>query len=94
MRDYTGLMDIWRALILSLKSSGALSNEISTSDSRNVIQVSSAVAFAIARYSTSTLDLETVGCFLETHEMRLDPRYTQMPEMLLLVFGQPTNLHH
>ncbi|KGN50559.2 hypothetical protein Csa_018853, partial [Cucumis sativus] len=51
---------------------------------KNVIQVSSAIAFAIARYSTSTLDLETVGCFFETHEMRLDPRYTQMPELHLL----------
>ena len=62
--------------------------------SKNVIQVSSAIAFAIARYSTSTLDLETVGCFFETHEMRLDPRYTQMPEVLLLVVGQSTNLYH
>jgi hypothetical protein len=46
------------------------------------------VRLAKALYSDSELDLETVVCFLDFHEMREDPRNTQKPETDFLVVGQ------
>jgi hypothetical protein len=46
------------------------------------------VRLANALYSDSELDLETVVCFLDFHEMREDPRNTQKPETYFLVVGQ------
>jgi hypothetical protein len=39
----------------------------------------SAVALAIALYSASVLNLDTVPCFLAIHEIRLGPKNTQKP---------------
>ena len=44
-----------------------------------LIQINSDVALAIALYSASVLDLATVGCFLEFHEIKLFPRYIRNP---------------
>jgi len=39
----------------------------------------SAVAFAIALYSASVLDRETVTCFLALHDTRFDPKKIAKP---------------
>lgn len=49
----------------------------------------SAVAFAIALYSASVLDLETVCCLRELHETRLVPRKIAKPPVDLLSLGHP-----
>jgi hypothetical protein len=41
--------------------------------------MSSAVALAMDLYSTSVLDLETVGCFFADHEIRLEPKKIAKP---------------
>jgi hypothetical protein len=46
--------------------------------------MTSAVASAIALYSASVLDLDTVLCFLALQEIRLDPRNTAKPPIDLL----------
>ena len=46
---------------------------------RELIQINSDVALAIALYSASVLDLATVACFFELQEIRLLPRYTRKP---------------
>jgi hypothetical protein len=51
--------------------------------------MSSAVAFIIALYSASVLDLETVGCFLADHEMRLEPKKRVKPPVDLRSSKQP-----
>ena len=43
----------------------------------------------MARYSASALDLDTVVCRLEDHEMRELPRNTQKPYMERRVSGHP-----
>ena len=48
-----------------------LCNRIQVSLIRKVIHVSSVAATVIARYLASELDLETMGCFLEDHDMQL-----------------------
>lgn len=50
-----------------------------TLSSLSNIQMISAVALAIALYSASVLDLETVACFLELQEIKLDPKNIQKP---------------
>ena len=47
---------------------------------------------AMARYSASALDLETVVCRLEDHETRESPRKTQNPDVERRVSGQPAQL--
>ena len=49
----------------------------------------SETALAMARYSASTLDLDTVFCRLDDHEMREDPRKMQKPEVDRRVSGHP-----
>jgi hypothetical protein len=39
----------------------------------------SAVAFTIDLYSASVLDRETVGCFLEHQEIKLEPKNVAKP---------------
>jgi hypothetical protein len=46
--------------------------------------MTSAVASAIALYSASVLDLDTVLCFLALQEIRLDPRNTAKSHVDLL----------
>jgi hypothetical protein len=55
----------------------------------NRSQVSSKHVLAIARYSDSADDLETITCFFDFHEMREFPRKTQNPVTDLLVAWQP-----
>ena len=47
-----------------------------SSEKIDCIQHSSAVAIARPRYSASVLDFETVFCFLELQETRLEPILT------------------
>jgi hypothetical protein len=47
------------------------------------------VAFAKDLYSSSVLDLDTVACFLELHDMRFDPRKTAKPPVDLLSLEHP-----
>ena len=61
---------------------------ISSSLSKDWSQVSSHVALAIALYSASAEDLETVCCFLDFQDIKELPRNTQKPKMDLLVSGQ------
>lgn len=68
---------------------GVLSKGMCISRSKKDIQVSSAVVLAITRYSTSELDLDTVGCFFDDQDMRFELRNTQQPKVLLLVAGHP-----
>jgi hypothetical protein len=50
-----------------------------SSSSNDCNQISSAVAFAMALYSASVLDLETVGCFLALHDIKFAPKKTTNP---------------
>ena len=57
---------------------------------RKVSQVIYVALDARDRYSASALDLETVSCCFEDHEIQLAPRKIQYPDVLLLVFMHPT----
>jgi hypothetical protein len=48
-----------------------------------------AVAFAMALYSASVLDLETVDCFCALHDIRFDPIKTANPPIDLLSSRHP-----
>jgi hypothetical protein len=69
----TGLDDKYFAPILSHHNQGALGHGILNSSIRIWIHITSAVAFAIALYSASVLDLETVACFLALQDIKLEP---------------------
>jgi hypothetical protein len=47
--------------------------------SRVRIRIISALAFAVALYSVSVLDLDTVSCFLALQETKLAPKNIQKP---------------
>jgi hypothetical protein len=51
--------------------------------------MSSVVALAIALYSTSLLERETMGFFLVHHEIRFDLKKTTKPPILLRLSEQP-----
>lgn len=51
--------------------------------------VSSAEAKAMERYSTSVLDLATIGFFFALQERQLGPKKVQNPEVDRRVRGQP-----
>jgi hypothetical protein len=53
------------------------------------IYIISAVAFAIALYSASVMDLEMVGCFLALHEIKFKPRKMTKPPVDLLSSKHP-----
>jgi hypothetical protein len=64
------------------------------SSSSNVYtHIISVVAFAIALYSTSVLDIEMVGCFQALHDTRLDPRKTANPPSTAYHPGTWPNQH-
>jgi hypothetical protein len=77
------------APILSKNEIGA--EERNTPSSRNNAwsQISSAAAFAVALYSASVEEQETVGCFLEFQDRRLEPRETQYPDVDFRSLGYP-----
>ena len=75
----TGFADKYFAPILSHHSLAALGQLILSSYSKIWIHITSAVALAIALYSDSVLDLDTVGCFLELQDTKFDPRKTAKP---------------
>jgi hypothetical protein len=80
------------APILSQKRAGADGKKTPSSESKDWSHVSSAAALAIALYSDSVLDQETVGCFLELQEIRFVPRKTQNPEVDFRSSGHPAQL--
>jgi hypothetical protein len=51
--------------------------------------MSSAVTFTKALYSESVLDHEIVACYLELHDIKLDPRKIAKPHVDFLSFGHP-----
>jgi hypothetical protein len=53
----------------------------------------SAVALAMALYSTSVLDLDNVFHILALQEMQLEPRNATNPSVDLLSSTLPANLH-
>jgi hypothetical protein len=57
--------------------------------SKVCIHIISTVAFVIALYSASVLDLETVDCFLALHKIRFDPRKIAKPPIYLLSSRHP-----
>ena len=48
-------------------------------ESRAWIHITSAVGKVRPLYSDSVLDLETIDCFLENQDTRLEPRYIAYP---------------
>jgi hypothetical protein len=52
------------------------------------------VALAMVLYSVSVLDLETVGCFLANHDIRLDPKNITNPPMNFLSSEHPAQANH
>lgn len=73
----TGLELKYVAPILSHHSVGDWVCYSSSSEQRDRIQESSAALLARGLYSASVLDLTTVCCFLQLHEMRFLPREIQ-----------------
>jgi hypothetical protein len=59
-----------------------MKNSLNPKDFSNVL--------ATALYSASVEERETVGCFLEFHKIRFEPRKTQWAPMERLPSGQPT----
>ena len=45
-----------------------------------------------ARYSASAEDLDTMGCFFYSHDIRVSPRNTQEPDVDLHVSNHPPQL--
>jgi hypothetical protein len=74
--------------MLSQYNIGCVGDVTPSSWSRVWIYVNSTAALAIALYSDSVLECETVGCFLELHERIFLPRRTQYPEVERLSSGQ------
>ena len=88
----TGFAAIWRATWLPQKRAAAMGWAIWKSWSNERSQVISQVVIAMALYSASPEDLETIDCFLECQEMRESPRKTQNPVTDLRVSEQPAQL--
>jgi hypothetical protein len=55
--------------------------------------MSSAVTFAKVLYLDSVLDRETMACFLELHEIKLDLRKTTKPHVDFLSFEHLPNMN-
>jgi hypothetical protein len=77
------------APILSQYNIGGDFRNTPSSFIKDWIHINSAVIFAKTLYSDSVLDLETVGCFLDAHDNRLQPRKVQYPDVDFLSSGQP-----
>jgi hypothetical protein len=63
--------------MLSLHDVGGEERTPPRSRSKDCIHNNYAIVFARDLYFASVLDLETVGCFLELHEIKLEPKKTQ-----------------
>jgi hypothetical protein len=77
------------APILSHNSLAVVGQKIRSSHNRVWIHNISAIALAIALYSTSVLDRETVFCFLALHDIRFVPRKMAQPPVDLLSSRDP-----
>lgn len=76
--------------MLSQYSTGIVDAFIPESLSKYVSHITLAAIVAIARYSTSVLDLATVGYFFALHEIVSNPSLVQYLVVdLLVVFTQP-----
>ena len=58
-----------------------------SSDSSDLIHVTSAVAKARLRYSASVLDFATTDCFFDHQETKFEPKKMAAPEVDLLSSG-------
>ena len=88
-RWWTGFRDMYTEDILSQNATVAVGTLQSSSPRSCRSQEHSATALAIARYSASALDQDTVVCRLDDHEMSEEPRKTQNPDVDRRVSGQP-----
>ena len=76
------------ALSLSQRISGVAGRGIPRSCMIYESQRTSATACAIAQYSASAVDQETVDCFFADHKMILLPKKVQYPEVKRFVVEQ------
>jgi hypothetical protein len=76
--------------MLSHHNLAVLGHAIFNSSITILIHITSVVAFAIALYSASVLDLETVACFLALQEIKLEPKKTANPPVDFLSSEHPT----
>jgi hypothetical protein len=63
---------------------------IPSSCNKVCIHIISVVAFTIALYSTSILNLETVGCLRALYDIRFDPKNIANPSVDCLSLRHPT----
>jgi uncharacterized membrane protein YccC len=75
--------------MLSQDAMVAIGTEQWSSSRRCRSQEHSEIALAMVRYSALALDLNTVVCHLDDHDMRESPRNTQKPEVECRVLGHP-----
>lgn len=90
----TKLAAIWSATWLSQKRDVGLKLWAVKSFNRCCKHVISQVVVAIAWYSTSVVDLETVSCFFDSQEINDEPRNTQKLVMDFMVSYMLPNQHH
>jgi hypothetical protein len=74
---------------LSHQRTGAYEHWIPSSESRDYSQINLAVAIAKLRYSASIDERDTIACFLEDKDTKLDIRNTAKPVVDFLSSGQP-----
>ena len=77
----TGFEAMWIAARLSEKSTALDDSSTPKSPRSCCSQINSLAAVAIARYSASADDFDTVVCFLDFQEIRDSPKKTQSPVM-------------
>lgn len=88
----TGLIDICNAERLSQNITCGLYWKTPISQRKKEIHISSAAVDAMALYSASAVERDTVGYFLALHEMQLDTKKVQNPVVEHLVRGHLAQL--